>query len=177
MTTLVDEHVRRLDVSVHKAPLMRRIKRIRDLLQQRERRRRLQRPLLSKQPLEIRALNEPHRDIELPRHLPRVVNRDDRRMIERSSQPRLAQEPLAKPDVLSQLGREQFQRDLAIERQIMRPIDDSHPTATEQYLDPVARQLSAGSYSGTVCRRAATDPVSVILGHAPPALATIRPRW
>jgi hypothetical protein len=48
-------------------------------------------------------------------------------MIERRSQPRLAQEALPETHVLRQFGGEQLQRDISVEREITRAINHPHP--------------------------------------------------
>ena len=50
-----------------------------------------------------------------------LVDRDHVRVVDRGSEPRLAQEPLAEALVLGQLGGEQLQRDLAAEPRCPRP--------------------------------------------------------
>ena len=87
VAALVEQDIRRLDVTVHKAALVRRVERVGDLLDQAESTFRFELALLSQEPLQIGAVDEPHRDVQLPGHLARVVDRDDRRMIERRSQP------------------------------------------------------------------------------------------
>ena len=77
--------------------------------------RRLERPA-SQHDLQVAALDEAHRDVQLPVDLARVVDRDDVRMLERGRHPRLGQEALPERDVLGELRREQLQRDVAVER-------------------------------------------------------------
>ena len=78
-----------------------------------------------------------------PGDLAGVVDRDDVRVVDRRGQPRLAQEPLAEAHVLGQLRREDLQRDVAVEREVVGAVDDAHPAAAEQRLQPVAGQLRA----------------------------------
>ena len=56
---------------------------------------------------------------------------------------RLAQEPLAERLVLGQLRREQLERDLPLQPQVLGQVDDAHPAPAEQRLDPVAGELGA----------------------------------
>jgi hypothetical protein len=60
----------------------------------------------------------------------------DVRMVERRGGPRFAPEPLDHGGVAGH-RRQKLQRDLASKRQILGEIDDSHPAAAEQRLDPV----------------------------------------
>ena len=64
-------------------------------------------------------------------------------MVERGGELGLAQEPLAESLVLGQLGREQLERDLALQARVVRPVDDAHAAPAEQRLDPIAEQLRA----------------------------------
>ena len=68
-------------------------------------------------------------------------------MVERGGQPRLGQEPLAEALVVGQLRREQLQRHVAVEREIVGAVDDAHPAAAEQRLQPVAGELRADARS------------------------------
>jgi len=173
VTALVHEDVRRFDIAVNETPLVCRVERVSDLLQQSQRALGLQRTLLGEQPLEIRAVDEAHGDVELPGDLARVVDRDDRRMVERCGQPRLAQEALAEPNVLGELGGKQLQRHVPVEREVARPVHDAHPTAAQQRLDPVAREL--GPWSKRRLTRRRTTREHVASRHAPPFQLKIRP--
>ena len=62
-------------------------------------------------------------------------------MLERRGHPRLGQEPLAERDVFGEVRREQLQRDVAVEREIVGAVDDAHPAAAEERLQPVAGKL------------------------------------
>ena len=62
-------------------------------------------------------------------------------MLQRGGHPRLAQEALPERHVLGQLRREQLQRDVAVEREIVGAVDDAHPAAADQRLDPIAGEL------------------------------------
>ena len=173
MAALVDEHVGGLDVAVHETALVRFIQRLGDLLEQPERATRLERPALGEQALQVGSLHQTHRDVELARDLARVVDRDDRRVVERRREPRLAQETLAEADVAGELGREELERHAAVECEVVRAVYDAHPPAAEQRLDAVAGELASGRELRPRCRRAA--PESVASRHAPPSSVTIRP--
>src|SRR5207248_9049873 len=113
----------------------------------------------------VGALYQAHGDVELPGDLARVVDRDDRRVVERRREPRLAQEPLAEANILRELWREELQRHVAVEGEVAGAIDDAHPAAAEQRLDPIAGEFRARKLSA---ERAASR-------HAPPSPATRRP--
>ena len=53
------------------------------------------------------------------------------------------QEALAERHVVGELRREQLQRDVSIEREVVRPVDDAHPAAAHQRLDAIAGELLA----------------------------------
>ena len=56
---------------------------------------------------------------------------------------RLADEPLAEPGVAGQLGGDHLQRDHVVERQVGRPVDDSHPSPTGDPVDAMAGEDGA----------------------------------
>ena len=64
-------------------------------------------------------------------------------MIERGREARLAQEALAERAIVGELGRDQLQRDGAVERELGRPVDDAHAAAADDAVDPVAGQLGS----------------------------------
>src|SRR5205823_12680505 len=63
-----------------------------DLLEQAQRTLRLEDALFGKQTLQVGALDQAHGDVELPGDLARVVDRDDRRVVERRREPRRSEE-------------------------------------------------------------------------------------
>ena len=78
-----------------------------------------------------------------PRHdRPRTKVRRD---CARRREPRLPLEPLAEPRDRSRGRRDQLQRALAVQRQMMGPVDDPHPTAADLALDPVAGEHRAAA--------------------------------
>ena len=64
-------------------------------------------------------------------------------MLERGRHPRLREEALAERHVVREMRREQLQRDITVEREIVRAVDDAHPAAADQRLDPIAGELGA----------------------------------
>ena len=139
---LVEQHVRGLDVAVHEPARVGGVERSGDLLERCGRPRRLERALAQHR-LQVGALDEAHRDVQLPVDLARVVDRDDVRMLDRGRQPRLAQEALAERHVVGELRGEQLQRDVAVEREVVGAVDDAHAAAADQRLDPIAGELGA----------------------------------
>src|SRR5262249_16949595 len=79
--------------------------------------------------------------------LTRLVDRNHIRVIERRRQTRLPEEPGTKALVLGQLRRQQLQRHLAIQRQVVRPIHHAHTAPPEQRLQAITEQLRADSRS------------------------------
>ena len=118
--------------------------------------------MLAQELLEVAAGDVAHRDVELALVLAGVVDRDDVRMVERGGELRLAQEALSEAPVLGQLRCEQLEGDLAVERKVVGPVDDAHPAAAEQRLDPVAEELRADA---RVCR-GGHDPAAQAGGGA-----------
>ncbi len=142
MLVLVEQDVSRLDVAVDESARVCRVERSGSLLGDPDRTSRLQ-WAIAKQLLQVGAVDEPHGQVELAVDLAGVVDGDDVRMLERCREPRLAQEALAERAVRGELRREQLQRDVAVEREIVRAVDDAHPTAPDDRLDPVPSELGA----------------------------------
>jgi hypothetical protein len=142
VVSFVDQDVRRLHVAVHEPVCVGDVQRACDLPADADAALRFQRAV-PKQRLQVGAADQPHGDVELATDLPRVVDRDDVRMLERGGEARLAQEPLAERYVLRQLRREQLQRDVAIEGEVARAVDDAHSAAAKNFVEPVASELGA----------------------------------
>ena len=81
-------------------------------------------------------------------------------MVERGGEPRLAREALAEGLVLAQLWREQLERDRALERDVLRPVDDAHPPVPEQGVEAITREFVADT----------RDPVHVAHEEGVPVL-------
>ena len=64
-------------------------------------------------------------------------------MLERHGQLRLAGEALAEALVERKLGRDELQRDRPLQAQVVRAVDDAHPAAADQLVDPVADEVGA----------------------------------
>ena len=142
---LVQEHVRRLDVAVNQAAPVRRVQGVGDLSQHRQSTLRRKLPLALEHAPQVAALDEAHRQVELPVTLTRLVDRDHVRMVQRSGEPRLLQEPVPKTLILGELRSDHLQRHRAPQRQVRRPIHDAHATAADQRLHPVAGEHCARS--------------------------------
>ena len=95
---------------------VRRVERVGELGDERDRPIRLERALGAQDRRQVRALDVAHRDVQQPVDLARLVDRHDARMLGRRRQPRLAQEPLTEPLIVGELGGEQLQRDLRCSR-------------------------------------------------------------
>src|SRR5947208_12422357 len=80
---------------------------------------------------------------QLGRNFAGGLDRDDRRVVERRGEPRLPQEALPEADVARELRRQQLQRDVALERKLVRAIDDAHASASEQRVDAVSGELGS----------------------------------
>ena len=68
-----------------------------------------------------------------------VVDDADVRVVERGGEARLALEAREHGRIRRQRGRQELERDVAIEVQVVGAIHDSHPAGAELRLDPVAR--------------------------------------
>ena len=92
---------------------------------------------------QIVAVHEPHREIDAAVDVARVVDRDDVRVLERHHELRLAREALAEAIVARQGRRDELERNRPLQAQVVRPVDDAHPAAADQLLDPVAEEVGA----------------------------------
>ena len=142
---LVEQHVGGLHVTVHERPPVSGVEGAGHLGQDAKRPLRAQLALAVEHAPQVVALDEAHRQVELPVVLPGLVDRDHVRMVERCGEPRLAQEAGAEALVLGQLRRDQLERDGTLERQVGRPVDDAHAAAADQRLHPVAGEGRARS--------------------------------
>ena len=136
-----DQRIARLDVAVQQPMRMRRIERLRQLTDQGDRPLGGQRPVLAQQRRQIGAPHVAHRDEEMPVDLAGLIDRDDPGVIDRRRQPRLRQEPCAKPCVLREMPGQQLERHVATQPHVQRPIDDAHPAAAQKRLQAVTPQL------------------------------------
>ena len=100
-------------------------------------------PSARRSALQVRSLDEAHREVEAAVDVARVVDRHDVRVLERHGELRLAREALAEALVERQLGRHQLQRDRPLQPQVVGAVDDAHPTAADQLVDPIADELGA----------------------------------
>ena len=135
------EHVARLDVTMHETSRVGGVQRVSDLGEHGDRAVRSQGPFARNRPTKIGPVDVAHRDVQHPVRVAGVMDGNDARMLDRRRLPRLAQEPSPVLTVLRELGREQLERDVPVEPRIERPVDDAHPAGTDDLLDPVGRDL------------------------------------
>lgn len=143
-----EKDIGRLHVAVHQPALVRGVERARHLADEHQRSPRCEGAFRSEQRLQVGPHHVPHRDVEKPVDLAGLVDGDDVRVIEGRGQLRLAQESDAKPLVLRELGRQELQRHVAFQPQIVAEVDDAHASASQHALDAVARQLGADAIFG-----------------------------
>ena len=89
-----------------------------------------------------------HHEVQPPVLLAGLVDGDHVRVIDRRRHPRLALEALAEVAVGGVLGRDQLERDRAPQRELGGAVDDAHPAAAGDRLDPAARDMSAFEHIG-----------------------------
>ena len=140
----VDQHVARLDVAVHEAARVRGVERRCDLSDQRDRPRGLQPAVAAKHRAEIAALDEPHRDVDVPVRLAGGVDRDHVRMVDARGQLRFAQDAVARGLVVHEPRREHLQCDGSCQMAVDGAEDLAHATAPDQALERVPGDLVAG---------------------------------
>ena len=139
----VEQHVRGLDVAMHEALRVRGVERVRDLCDDRERARRIERALRAQELAKVGALHEAHDEVEAAVELARVVNRHDVRVLERHRELRLAREALAEAFVRGELGGHQLQRHDTLEAKVARAVDDAHPALPDELLRAIAEEVVA----------------------------------
>ena len=92
---------------------------------------------------QVSTLDVAHGDEEEVLGRPRLVDRDDVRMVDGRGQLRLAQEAVTERFVPGEAGSKQLQRHPPLQPQILGQVDDAHPAEAQQRLDPVAGDLAA----------------------------------
>jgi hypothetical protein len=116
-----DEDVRRLDVAMHDAGVVRRVERSGNLLDDLDRALRGQRALAAQQLAQVDALDIRHRDVQEAVLLAAAQDAHDVWIRHRGDELHLAQEALAEPLVARQLGGEQLQchgRSVGVAREV-----------------------------------------------------------
>ena len=138
LVAALDEDVAGLDVAVHEAAGVRRVERAPDVGDDLRRARRLQRPLLGDDRPEVGPVDVAHRDEQRARILSRVVHGDDVGVIDRRDVAQLAREARAELDLLGELGRDELERDMTLQHDVDRLVDDPHPAAADESLEAIA---------------------------------------
>ena len=139
----VDQHVARLDVAVHETARVRGVERRGHLSDQGDRTRGLEAPVAPEHGAQVAALDEAHRDVDVPVRLAGRVDRNHVRVIEARGQLRFAQDAIARGLVVHEPGREHLQCDGARQVTVDRAEDLAHATAPDQALERVPGDLIA----------------------------------
>ena len=140
---LLEQDVRRLDVAVDEPTLVCLVERSRDLGDDRRGARRIERAFARDELAQVLAVHVAHRQIQGALVLAGLVDRDDVRVVERGGDPRLALEASAETWVLGQLGRDELERDVAVELLLVGEVDDAHAATADQPLDLASCDLRA----------------------------------
>jgi hypothetical protein len=151
----VDEHVARLDVSVHEPGSVCLVECPRDLVDEVERALGLEAPLAPQQIPQIGAFDVLHRDVEDAVVFAGRDRPHDVRMVEARRQLRLPEEAPPEALVPGELGREQLQRNAA-SRGVFREVDRAHRPLADERRDPEPRHDCA-------CGDRCTHPVGRVL--------------
>ncbi len=115
---------------MHNRLAMRRVQRARHLDRQAQGFVRRQRSLLQTRRQGF-ALDHLHDDGRLPFAILHAVDCADVRVVERRGGPRLPPEPLQRVRVACQVARQEFQRHLTAQSEVLRPVNHSHPAAAQ----------------------------------------------
>ena len=122
---------------------VRRIQGLRDLAADGKRPGLVERPFGAEERPQVCSLDVAHREVEATVDVAGVVDRHNVRVLERHGELRLAREALAEALIQRQLGRHQLQRDRPFQPQVEGAVDDAHPAAADQLVDPIADELGA----------------------------------
>ena len=121
--------------------LVREIKRVSDLRAHPQSPLRAERPIMD-QRLQVAALDVAHRHKQVAVTVSGLVDRDDVRVVEARRQLRLSQKTLPKPVVQGERRRQQLERHRTAQARVLAQVDDAHPAAAQQPLDPVPEQFA-----------------------------------
>jgi hypothetical protein len=137
----IQQHVRRLDITVHQSGRMGGVQSRSHRRHQRHHPRRRQRARAAHQRQHVPAGHVPHCDEQHPIGFAGLMHRDDVRVIDRRGRPRLAQEPLPEPLISRQCRRQDLQRHPPAQPLITRAEHHRHPTRADLPFQPVPGHL------------------------------------
>ena len=138
-----EQHVGRLDVTVHQPDGMGRVERGRDLGDDAGDARRVQRAEPPEEGPHVSPADIPHGDEQDSAGLAGLEDGDDMRVVNGGGGPRLADEPLAERPVAGNLGGQDLQRDPSVQPDVERAVDDGHAAPADLLIQPVAGDLRA----------------------------------
>jgi hypothetical protein len=128
---------------MHEPCCVRRVQGGRHLAADRQRARRIERPLGAKKRPEVGSLDVPHGEVDPAVDVPSVIDRHHVRVLERHRDLRLARETLVEALVEREVRGDELQRDRPLEPQVIGAVDDSHSAPSDELLDAVAEELRA----------------------------------
>jgi hypothetical protein len=161
----VEQHVGRLDVTMHQAVQVGGVERGRHLGDDADGPVTGQRAELVDQLAHVATLDEAHRDVQHAVALPGGEDRDDVRMVHGGRGPRLADEPLTERLVRSQHGRQQLQGHVPAQLDVAGTVNQRHATLADLLLEPVTGHLRTDRV------RPRTWVVAPAHSSSPPALS------
>ncbi len=93
--------------------------------------------------LEVGSLDVAHGDVVRAVDLAGLVDRDDVGVVDRRCQLRLTQEAGPERLVIGEVRRQQLQGHPPPQAALIRQVDDAHPAAADDRLDPIGAELGA----------------------------------
>ncbi len=169
----INHHVRRLDVAMDRARLMRDGKRVGHLPAGFARFANCQRSVLPDHPRQVDAVDQLHHEIGHPVNPVGVGRHHNARMVQAAENSNLALEPASRFGSRHHPRTEHFQCDLPVQLPVPRPIDDPHAPAAQNAQQLVSReprrQPGCDSQVGIASRR---STVGRFLAHEEDRCAT-----
>ena len=148
----IDHDVLRLDVAVDVARPVDRVQAVAELLRDLARARGGERAIAAHERAQVVARDIAHHEVGAPLGDADAVNRHDVRMLDGARRARLAQEALAALGILDELGRDHLERDVAVELDLPRAVDDSHAAPPDDRIYPApSEQRARSQHCHVVC--------------------------
>ncbi len=164
------EHVRRLDVAMYEAALVRRVERGRHLGNDAGRPRRVELALRRDERAQVGPVHESHGDVEDAVSIAGCEHRNHVRMVERRRQSRLPHEAVAERQVVRQAARDHLEGNRSAQGDLHGAVHDAHAAAPHLVFDSEVAEDRA--------RRKHAHPIAGRTGsQTTPDAGLAQPKW